>query len=149
MSYAHLVIEGKRRERMPDTSTAVPELLLRAGLHREVEEVVLVLPYDADGWTDGPIEVAHGHQGHVVCPPGWIVSAALASGCDRFVIAHNHPNGNPLPSQADGWAMATLKRLADELGLHFIDSYIVNPNGHVTSCREWAHGSTIARRKIA
>ncbi|OYV74879.1 MAG: DNA repair protein RadC [Chromatiales bacterium 21-64-14] len=46
--------------------------------------------------------------------PREIVKRALETNCAAVVIAHNHPSGNPEPSEAD---KALTRRLQDALGL--------------------------------
>ena len=40
-------------------------------------------------------------------------------------MVHNHPGGNPAPSEADKAFTAELQRLAPQLGLRFLDHVIV------------------------
>ncbi|MBK5264490.1 MAG: DNA repair protein [Alphaproteobacteria bacterium] len=57
-----------------------------------------------------------------------IVHEALIRGHDRFLLLHNHPSGNPQPSQADIIATRLMCRIAAPLGLELVDHLILAPH---------------------
>lgn len=56
----------------------------------------------------------------------WLLTVDRAS---SFVVAHNHPSGNPEPSRADITLANTLNRLGGELDFRLLDSVIVSGGG--------------------
>lgn len=53
----------------------------------------------------------------------------LLSGAERFILYHNHPNGDLNISENDQVSMFNIKSLANILEIEFIDSVIISKNG--------------------
>ena len=68
--------------------------------------------------------------------PREIFGPALKCHAARLIVAHNHPSGNPTPSDADHIVTRRLKAAADLLGIQFIDHVIVTKNGYFSFRRE-------------
>lgn len=67
---------------------------------------------------------------------------ALRNGCDRLILAHNHPRGAALPSASDLDSTTKLARLLFELDILMLDHVIVSPRGSV-SLRESRSGKAV------
>jgi DNA repair protein RadC len=63
-----------------------------------------------------------------------IAADALAFDACGLVMAHNHPSGDPTPSQADREATRRLARALDPLGIRLLDHLVVAARG-ITSFR--------------
>lgn len=86
----------------------------------------LVLAYE---WIDSGDAVA------IATPVRRLITRALSVDARQMILAHNHPSGNPEPSQVD---ITTTRRLVDlvtPLGIKFVDHFIVT-EATLTSCRE-------------
>ncbi len=59
-----------------------------------------------------------------------IVSELLTNYADRFVLVHNHPSGNPLPSPEDVDRSFRLAKDMQELGITMLDHIIVSREGY-------------------
>jgi DNA repair protein RadC len=73
----------------------------------------------------GTVDAAHVH-------PREVAKAALKVNAAAVIVAHNHPSGNPEPSQAD---LAITRRLRDALALldiRLLDHFIVAPDSTVS-----------------
>lgn len=57
---------------------------------------------------------------------------ALRNGCDRVILAHNHPRGLAVPSIADCEVTTRLSRLLFELDILLLDHVIVSTNGSIS-----------------
>lgn len=55
---------------------------------------------------------------------------AIQLGAEYVVLAHNHPNGNPNPSEADFAHLGWFERTMKPLGITVLDSYVVS---HITT----------------
>lgn len=62
------------------------------------------------------------------------VARAIQLGAEYVVVAHNHPNNNPQPSDADLGHLAWLERVLEPLRLTLLDSFVVTASS-VTSVR--------------
>ena len=102
--------------------------MIRAALPKEQkEERVFVLPLDGNGKVLAkPILVSVGHQdGMAAIDVGAIFREAFKAGAEEIIVAHNHPSGDPSPSQADYDATVRLNDGANLIGLGLIDHLII------------------------
>lgn len=49
----------------------------------------------------------------------------LRSGCNRIILVHNHPSGNPKPSHEDQEITRKIEMMAKHLDIEFIDHIII------------------------
>ena len=91
------------------------------------EERVFVLPLDAHGKVLAkPILVSVGSEdGTAVIDAGAIFREAFKAGAEEIVVAHNHPSGDPTPSDADREVTVRLNDGAALVGLELIDHIII------------------------
>lgn len=67
---------------------------------------------------------------------------ALRNGCDRVILAHNHPRGIAVPSNIDCEVTTRLSRLLFELDILLLDHVIVSTEGSI-SLREVRNGRIV------
>jgi DNA repair protein RadC len=53
---------------------------------------------------------------------------ALEVGAAGILLVHNHPSGDPTPSDSDRRSMARVSRIAADLDLHLLEGLIVTGN---------------------
>lgn len=109
-------------------SAAQAAAIIRAELPKEQrEERVFVIPLNANGkMLAKPILVSVGHlDGTTAIDAGAIFRAAFKAGAEEIIVAHNHPSGDPSPSQADYDATVRLNDGANLIGLELIDHLII------------------------
>ncbi len=101
----------------------------------EKEERVYVLPLDACGKVlSKPILVSVGSKdGTAGIDPGSIFREAFKADAAEIIVAHNHPSGDPAPSEADREATVRLNEGAKIVGLELLDHIIIGS-------RDSAHG---------
>lgn len=69
--------------------------------------------------------------------PREIFKSTILSNAAAFIAIHNHPSGNPKPSEADKKTMERLANCGALLGIQLVDSIIVGAvNGKIFSMRE-------------
>lgn len=103
---------------------------LRPRLARAPVEEFIAIPLDAKNRPMGEIRLARG--GRSACPvdPADVFRALLAEAASGVVFAHNHPSGEPSPSEED---IALTARLVDAgrlLGVRVVDHVIVGHEGY-------------------
>lgn len=54
-----------------------------------------------------------------------IIHMGLDVGAAALLVVHNHPSGDPAPSQSDKSALSRLRRIAADLDMHMVDALIV------------------------
>jgi DNA repair protein RadC len=61
-----------------------------------------------------------------------VVKRALELSATAIILVHNHPSGDPTPSNADVQMTKQIVDIAKPLGIAIHDHIIVGRNGHAT-----------------
>ena len=64
--------------------------------------------------------------------PREVVKRALELSATAVILVHNHPSGDPTPSQADIEMTRTIVEVAKPLGIAVHDHIIVGRDGHAS-----------------
>lgn len=64
--------------------------------------------------------------------PREVIKRALELSASAVILVHNHPSGDPEPSQADIRLTQQISAIAQSLGISVHDHLIVGRNGHVS-----------------
>lgn len=89
------------------------------------KETVLVLLLDAQCRLIKPVEISTGTLNESIAHPRDILRPAIIHNAYGFILAHNHPSGNPAPSQADDTLTGRIRESAKLLGVRFLDHIII------------------------
>ena len=116
-------------------ATDVIEYLIVAMARLPVEEV-RVLFLDSKNRLISDEVVSRGSISEAPIYPREILKRALALDASALILAHNHPSGDPSPSDGDIEATSRLLKAAKELGLSVHDHIIVGSEGWI-SLRDW------------
>jgi DNA repair protein RadC len=73
-----------------------------------------------------------GTVNHAPVYPREVMERALELGAQALIVVHNHPSGDPAPSEADIAMTRDLRAAADHLGLVLHDHLIIARGGHVS-----------------
>ncbi|MFD1913572.1 RadC family protein [Halodurantibacterium flavum] len=92
--------------------------------HRETEQF-RVLYLDRKNTLIADEEQARGTVDHVPVYPREVVKRALEVNASAFILVHNHPSGDPTPSQADITMTMQIQDAAQALGLTLHDHLII------------------------
>ncbi len=77
-------------------------------------------------------EQARGTVDHVPVYPREVVKRALLLDASALILVHNHPSGDPTPSQADISMTAEVARAAEALGLVLHDHVIIGKSAEAS-----------------
>ena len=69
---------------------------------------------------------------HTPVYPREVVKRALELGATALIMVHNHPSGDPTPSQADIEMTRHVQEAGEKLGLTLHDHIIVSHGGHAS-----------------
>jgi DNA repair protein RadC len=69
---------------------------------------------------------------HTPVYPREVIKRALELSATALILVHNHPSGDPQPSQADVQMTKAIIDIADPLGIMVHDHIIVGRNGHAS-----------------
>ncbi|RMC35791.1 JAB domain-containing protein [Paracoccus alkanivorans] len=92
--------------------------------HREVEQL-RVLYLDRRNVLIADEEQARGTVDHVPVYPREIIRRALELNASALILVHNHPSGDPTPSDSDIAMTAQIVRAADSMGITIHDHLII------------------------
>lgn len=92
-------------------------------------ERVAVVVCDAAGSVLRTVKLTEGASDRNLLSVRDVLSTVLASGGTGFGIAHNHPSGNPEPSEADRSVTLRLREAAETVGLTFLDHLVITETG--------------------
>lgn len=96
----------------------------------EAVEVFVIFALTARHKVTGYHEVARGSLSSCAVSPGDVARVALIAGTPAFIVAHNHPSGEPEPSPEDIALTRKIKQAFDLLGLTLLDHVIVTSEHH-------------------
>jgi DNA repair protein RadC len=115
------------------------ETLGELGLNNAAQEQLWILAIDSLNQIRSVTPVAIGtyHECYVGVPN--VISPVLLSATDRFIMAHNHPNGRPNPTADDIDLTKRIRVAAEAMDLAFDDHVIVTPTGGWTSMKALGH----------
>jgi len=109
-------------------------LALFAGLARETVEVAAFAFLDGDRRLLGMRHTRSTLRDAADVPIRAVASDALAFGAAAVLMAHNHPSGDPAPTQADHEVTRRLARALEALDVELLD-HLVIAHGSMTSFR--------------
>jgi DNA repair protein RadC len=69
---------------------------------------------------------------HTPVYPREVIKRALELSATALILVHNHPSGDPTPSQADIHMTTAIVQIATPLGISVHDHIIVGKNGHTS-----------------
>jgi DNA repair protein RadC len=114
--------------------------VLHAMLDDSPVEQFVCLHVSADGNMVGAERIAVGDLEMVHVGMRNLFRGAMLSGASDIIVGHNHPSGNPDPSDQDIVLTGSIVSAAMLIGMHLIDHVIVSPRGN--------HFSIIENEKV-
>lgn len=109
---------------------------LMEDMRHEKKETLRLLMLDTKGQLKADKLMSIGTVNSTIMSPRDISREALLSDCTGVIIAHNHPSGDPTPSEGD---IISTKRLCEALnimGITLIDHVIIGDNRYVSMKNE-------------
>lgn len=98
---------------------------LRTALSHQDTERFRVLYLDRKNVLIADEELAEGTVDHVPVYPREVVKRALALNASALILVHNHPSGDPTPSEADVSMTYAIRDAAQVLGIALHDHLII------------------------
>lgn len=111
----------------------VVDLLMEEMLY-EKREVLIELILNVKGELESKEIISIGELAATNIHPREVLSPAIRKGAAAIIVAHNHPSGDPTPSDEDIIATRRLFEAANIVGIRLLDHIIIG-NGTYTSLR--------------
>ncbi len=134
----------KMRRAPMNSADAIYDIVAPRLAHERKEHVILIL-LDKKLRGIRTIELSKGTADAVLCEPRDVLHHVIINQCPAFVLVHNHPSGDPSPSQADHRLTRRMAEAAQIMSLRFVDHLIV---GRPTKERASAYYSFASEGKI-
>jgi DNA repair protein RadC len=114
-------------------------VLTEFGLTTSAQEQTWVISLDSRNAIRSVTAVSVGtyHECFIGVPT--VLSPVLLSATDRFIMAHNHPNGKSNPTKDDIELTVRIQQASKVMGLDFDDHIIVTPDGTWSSMQALGH----------
>jgi len=93
------------------------------------QEYVVAVALSGDNRVKGLFEVHVGALDSSIVDPKMLFAGLLLMGATAFVLVHNHPSGDPEPSQADFSLTRQISTGAKTLAIRFLDHVVVSGSG--------------------
>ena len=107
-----------------DTPEAVARLLRDSSLARQVETLQVLL-LNTRRRLIRIEEISNGTLDTILVHPREVFKSAIAANAAAMILAHNHPSGDPTPSEADVKVTRDLIRAGQLLKIEVIDHIII------------------------
>ncbi len=98
-------------------------------LSGSMQEAFWVLALDARNVVTGEVEISRGSLTGVEVHPREVFRPLIRHAAAAAVVAHNHPSGDPTPSESDLAVTRRLRRAGDLLGIPVIDHVVIGADG--------------------
>lgn len=109
--------------------------VLQEWLESQDREVFCTLMLSTRNQVIGINQVSVGTLNSSIVHPRELFVSAILSKCAALILAHNHPSGDPEPSQEDLAITARLKQAGELLGIPVLDHIIIG-DGRFVSLKE-------------
>jgi DNA repair protein RadC len=117
--------------RTVSSSRAVAQLL-GPRLAAEMGEVFCVVCLDGRNHVLAMTEIARGGTHAITVDARFVFRVAIAYNATSLVLVHNHPSGDPTPSDEDIKLTARLCEIADVVGISIVDHVILAGERHAS-----------------
>ncbi len=124
---------GKTRKQITNPDDIVQLFMEKMRYYKQEHFQVLLV--NAKGRIMEEAEVSVGDLCSTVIHPREVFSQAIKRGAASVLFVHNHPSGDPQPSQADVKTTKQLVEAATILGIHVLDHIIIG-DGRYASMKE-------------
>jgi DNA repair protein RadC len=129
---AHRLAKGQVTKRRALSSwTAVIDYVRAAQAFAEKEQFRILFLDKRNQMIADEVQ-QQGTVDHTPVYPREVVKRALELSATALILVHNHPSGDPTPSQADIEMTRRVAQVASTLGIQVLDHVIVGKDGHAS-----------------
>ena len=113
--------------------------LMRDFLEDLDREQVMLLCLNTKGEPTHISTVSTGSLTSSIVHPREVFKTAILANASRIMMFHNHPSGDPEPSEQDLEITRRLKEAGDLIGIELLDHIIIGDQGRFTSLKRLNH----------
>lgn len=104
-------------------------------LHEQAEESFYIFTLDTKNQINGIFEVSRGTLNATIVHPREVFKRALLQNANSIILIHNHPSGDPTPSQEDLEMTRKLVEAGNILGIKVLDHIIIGDEKNCISLK--------------
>lgn len=116
------------KKRIAVESSSAVYKYLRERIGREKKERFVVLLLDTKNNLTGIVDISVGTLNENLVHPREVFKEAIRSHAAQIIVAHNHPSGDPEPSDEDLKLTKRLQASGKVLGIELLDHIIISRN---------------------
>lgn len=105
-------------------------------LRHEEQEKMICMMLDTKNHLIGEEVVFKGTVNNSVVSPREIFLTAFKFHAVNIILVHNHPSGDPMPSQADLAITQRIKKAGELIGIRLLDHIIIGDCRYVSFCEK-------------
>ena len=102
--------------------------LLMQELRYEKREIAKLIILNNKCIVQKIVDISTGGTNYAVIEPKHVLVEAIKMEAPKIILVHNHPSGDPTPSQADYRATDRIYEAADIMGIELLDHIIIGDN---------------------
>jgi len=125
-------VEYEAFEKPIISSSNVVDISRGLDIHRSAEELFCIYSINAKGQIIAFHEASHGDLCSTTTHPREIFKRALLNNAGSIVLIHNHPSGDPVPSEMDIETTQRLVQAGEILGIPVLDHIILGDENYVS-----------------
>ena len=119
---------GNRREQFKSSEDVVKRYIpLMRNIKKEIFKIVLL---DSKNKILKDIMISQGSLTSSLVHPREVLNPAIKESAASIILIHNHPSGDPLPSQDDIEITQRLRQAGDIVGVKVLDHIIIGETSH-------------------
>jgi DNA repair protein RadC len=119
---------GNRREQFKSSEDVVKwHIPLMRNIKKEIFKIVLL---DSKNKILKDIIISQGSLTSSLVHPREVLNPAIKESAASIILIHNHPSGDPFPSQDDIEITQRLKQAGDIVGVKVLDHIIIGESSH-------------------
>lgn len=99
--------------------------LLMEEMRYEKREIAKVIILNSKNQVMKMVDISIGGTTYAVLEPKHILVEAIKMQAPKMILVHNHPSGDPMPSQNDYRATDRILEAADIMGIELLDHLII------------------------
>lgn len=131
-----MAVEMQSESPVLDNAATVVQLLRERNAIKQSETLQVLLLNTRNRLIDFH-EVSNGTRDTILVDPGAIFKKAIEAGASAIILVHNHPSGDPSPSDSDIKTTRDLIRAGRLLKIDVLDHVIIGRPAHGRS-KDWA-----------
>lgn len=120
--------EFKYNQKICSTSDLVDFIMNVLNINNEAQEVVYLLSLNSKNQLVSFTEIARGGLNMCNISQNEIFKNVLLSNCNKFILVHNHPTGDPTPSKKDIEFTKQILKSSKILNIEFLDHLVIGDN---------------------